>query len=302
MRLSGLAITNQKLQISKEKQNPDLLYKNKKVPKRKTYNLGIDFCKGEVKKFIEDLKQKFKYNFLQLDDIEQYRYEILIQSEGIEDISCKINITLQEKLENNTEIELDCDFKSYYKNVFKTGLIGILVVFSILTVSIGALNLNNLVSLGYLFGTLGLFGVSLAVLGIFVWNKSLAFHTSVVETLYRGLDLAEKEFIDEALKRFRESKVLEKPKEITDTCYFCNAPLTKIRKKGVIVCPECHGIPKTCSVCLLNINYGDSTLKCPHCNSIAHQDHLREWLKIKSYCPYCKQEIKELELDVNLGG
>ena len=279
-----------------------ILYKNKSIPKSKEYRLEIAVCQKELEVFIKILSEKFKEGIVQVIEHHENKYKILIEGESLEDPSCILNIELQARGEASTKIEFSSDFKPYYKKIFKLGLIGVLVVFAVLTISIGALDIQNLLSLGYLFGSVGLFGISLLILGLFVWNKSLAFHSAALEALYRWLDSCEAEMIDQALQRFRETQEKEKPMQKIDTCYQCNAPLPTQREKGELVCKKCKNLLVICAVCLLNIDHGEPILLCPHCNAPAHRDHLREWLKIKNYCPYCRQPITEEELkDKNKG-
>lgn len=285
---SPKAVTNERESL--------ILYKNKSVPKLKEYRLDVEVCQKEVEAFIKILSEKFRDGVVQVLDHQGNNYRILIEGENLEDPSCILQVNLQAQGAASTEIELDFDFKPYYKRIFKLGLIGILVVFSVLTISIGALDVQNLLSLGYLFGSLGLFGISFLVLGIFVWNKSLAFHSAAIEALYRRLDFREGEVIDQALQRFREKQVKEKPKQKIDTCYYCNTPIPFEREKGEFLCEKCRKLLLKCAICLLNIDHGEPILLCPHCNAPAHRDHLREWLKIKNYCPYCKEIIREEEL------
>lgn len=49
-----------------------------------------------------------------------------------------------------------------------------------------------------------------------------------------------------------------------------------------------------CSVCQKPLLTEEGVERCPKCNSPAHGPHLREWLKVKSVCPVCRQHI-ELE-------
>ncbi|MHA1785125.1 MAG: RING finger domain-containing protein [Candidatus Helarchaeota archaeon] len=53
-----------------------------------------------------------------------------------------------------------------------------------------------------------------------------------------------------------------------------------------------------CIVCLLPIKKEDlkNALKCPHCNGIAHADHILEWLRTHSSCPYCRAKLRRSKL------
>lgn len=48
----------------------------------------------------------------------------------------------------------------------------------------------------------------------------------------------------------------------------------------------------TCSVCNLSISSSEEALACPICNNPAHPSHLKEWVKIKGFCPRCEAIIK----------
>ncbi|OLS20160.1 MAG: hypothetical protein HeimC2_38500 [Candidatus Heimdallarchaeota archaeon LC_2] len=47
-----------------------------------------------------------------------------------------------------------------------------------------------------------------------------------------------------------------------------------------------------CMVCYGNINKSKKAIKCPSCGSIAHSDHLKDWLDIRSKCPNCRTKLK----------
>ena len=46
-----------------------------------------------------------------------------------------------------------------------------------------------------------------------------------------------------------------------------------------------------CSVCGKGMNIFDEQASCPLCNSSAHKEHLKEWVKMRNSCPVCKKEI-----------
>ncbi len=43
-----------------------------------------------------------------------------------------------------------------------------------------------------------------------------------------------------------------------------------------------------CAICWGKIKTGDRTSTCPHCARKFHYDHLKVWLKTKSFCPSCR--------------
>jgi len=52
-----------------------------------------------------------------------------------------------------------------------------------------------------------------------------------------------------------------------------------------------------CMICWLKIEEGEETTSCPHCNSVAHKDHLDQWFTSKGNhnCPRCKREITDTD-------
>ena len=53
---------------------------------------------------------------------------------------------------------------------------------------------------------------------------------------------------------------------------------------------------RTCMVCELPLEPGDTLAYCPHCGNPAHKVHLLEWLHVKNYCPMCHEHLGEMEL------
>jgi hypothetical protein len=49
---------------------------------------------------------------------------------------------------------------------------------------------------------------------------------------------------------------------------------------------------ENCSVCRMQITDVNSMVRCPECGTPAHYSHLAEWLKIRGFCPICKNKIK----------
>ncbi|MCY3410228.1 MAG: E3 ubiquitin protein ligase [Candidatus Heimdallarchaeota archaeon] len=79
-------------------------------------------------------------------------------------------------------------------------------------------------------------------------------------------------------------KFKEKPK-----CFECGTLLTNFREP----CPECFNPPPECSVCRSKMNSSEKIVICPHCSNPSHDTHIREWLKIKKFCPICRNQINE---------
>jgi len=46
-----------------------------------------------------------------------------------------------------------------------------------------------------------------------------------------------------------------------------------------------------CLICKRSLRAGDEALECPLCRERFHREHLLEWLKTRSVCPNCGQEL-----------
>ncbi len=75
-------------------------------------------------------------------------------------------------------------------------------------------------------------------------------------------------------------------------CSSCGTPYSS----DAAFCPSCGSEREKCTVCLLPMAPGSEIAKCPHCSGIAHKDHLQEWVKIKGFCPKCKNKLTEYDL------
>ncbi|WP_287587597.1 zinc ribbon domain-containing protein [Candidatus Borrarchaeum sp.] len=75
-------------------------------------------------------------------------------------------------------------------------------------------------------------------------------------------------------------------------CSSCGAPYSS----DAPFCPSCGSEREKCMVCLLPMAPGSEIAKCPHCSGVAHKDHLQEWVKIKGFCPKCKNKLTEYDL------
>ncbi len=53
-----------------------------------------------------------------------------------------------------------------------------------------------------------------------------------------------------------------------------------------------------CIVCNLFIKKEDinTSKKCPHCNGIAHRNHILEWVRMQGTCPYCRTRLGSSQL------
>ncbi|MHA1604451.1 MAG: hypothetical protein ACTSWF_07365, partial [Candidatus Freyarchaeota archaeon] len=77
-----------------------------------------------------------------------------------------------------------------------------------------------------------------------------------------------------------------------DRCVFCGGNFPE----ELDICPECGKERVRCSVCQLNIVFGDDVVRCPHCCVLSHRDHLLEWIKIRGFCPNCRERLIESDI------
>jgi uncharacterized Zn-finger protein len=78
--------------------------------------------------------------------------------------------------------------------------------------------------------------------------------------------------------------------EKTMDCPSCGKALPEDAK----FCPHC-GFQLKCMVCNLPLGR-DKIIRCPYCSSLAHRDHLLEYIKVKGKCPSCGKKLKKDEL------
>jgi uncharacterized C2H2 Zn-finger protein len=81
-------------------------------------------------------------------------------------------------------------------------------------------------------------------------------------------------------------------------CWNCNAStktsLSAYGKEAGTTTEGTHsGI---CMVCKNPLGKEVELLFCPFCGSLAHSDHLLEWLHVKNYCPSCGRRLNENEV------
>jgi hypothetical protein len=47
-----------------------------------------------------------------------------------------------------------------------------------------------------------------------------------------------------------------------------------------------------CMICKLPFKEGQRVSRCPMCQSMFHETHIFEWLKVKGKCPVCLQSLR----------
>ena len=50
--------------------------------------------------------------------------------------------------------------------------------------------------------------------------------------------------------------------------------------------------PKICMICKLSLKPEQKITQCPMCQSLFHQEHVVEWLRVKGKCPVCQQSLR----------
>lgn len=100
-----------------------------------------------------------------------------------------------------------------------------------------------------------------------------------------------------AVYRWRIKPSLEAVKEFIPTpiktrCSHCGSAVPE-NSNFCMFCGE--AISGRCSVCNLEIISGDKVVKCPYCGALSHRVHLLEWIKVRGYCPNCKEKLSQLD-------
>jgi hypothetical protein len=62
------------------------------------------------------------------------------------------------------------------------------------------------------------------------------------------------------------------------------------------VCAKCGNPLHQCMVCQRRIGQGERHSRCPYCGTLAHSDHLLQWLKIRTVCPHCQRSLHPTDL------
>lgn len=83
-------------------------------------------------------------------------------------------------------------------------------------------------------------------------------------------------------------KFKDKPK-----CFSCGHSLDNFREP----CPSCFTQSPQCSVCRSRMNSSEDIVACHHCKNTAHRIHILEWLKIKGFCPICRNSLRADDLE-----
>lgn len=99
-----------------------------------------------------------------------------------------------------------------------------------------------------------------------------------------GLGVQPKEMVIPVAQEAAKERLAQR----TIRCFSCGEE----KAFGQDTCPKCGVESVQCSVCKLPISFGVDTAKCPHCENIAHNEHLFEWIKVKGSCPVCQRHLK----------
>lgn len=68
-------------------------------------------------------------------------------------------------------------------------------------------------------------------------------------------------------------------------------------RKEAEVCSKCKKPLSRCMICHKVIKPGEVFAACPQCGMLAHREHLRKWLRIKSVCPHCQHTLRRERYD-----
>lgn len=56
--------------------------------------------------------------------------------------------------------------------------------------------------------------------------------------------------------------------------------------------------PAVCMICKLSLKSNQNTTQCPMCESMFHQKHIIDWLRLKGKCPVCQQNLRPESLQI----
>jgi hypothetical protein len=173
-----------------------------------------------------------------------------------------------------------------------------------LTITIGYVPIfSNTV---YAIILIGIGGTAIVVLLVVVFRRRFARHSMSGQNI-RWVPISRTEAVAEP-RRERE----EIPADQSMKCSKCGALL----EAGASNCWNCGASAKAvlgtsaetsrqagqrmrpgiCVVCKSALERSDEMLFCPYCGSLAHRDHLLEWLHVKNYCPACGRHLDEGEV------
>ena len=105
------------------------------------------------------------------------------------------------------------------------------------------------------------------------------------------IDSSEAVFVNQALTLNQESSDIISqlpPKDLKKyTCHYCYTSIDADMSN----CPNCSKEIPRCVICKLPITHEEKIGSCKLCNSIAHLEHITQWIEISGKCPHCLQEI-----------
>ena len=137
-------------------------------------------------------------------------------------------------------------------------------------------------------------------------NQSVALYEELIEgfTKVPGFILAEAALANEEQNPLYASSLYEQAAEKVESeqaarSFRVRAKKIKISATSVTssgideeVLARESEFQENCSVCRMQIIDVNSMVRCPECGTPAHYSHLAEWLKIRGFCPICKNKIK----------
>ena len=103
----------------------------------------------------------------------------------------------------------------------------------------------------------------------------------VAEGFYDGV------ILNDVFQKIGKRAVLGRP-----VCFNCGSLLEDPK----LPCPNCGAQPLKCTVCRGVLSSTEEILVCPSCRQPAHAPHIKEWLRIRPECPYCREKIRSDQL------
>ncbi|NHK30205.1 MAG: hypothetical protein FK730_02560 [Asgard group archaeon] len=115
-----------------------------------------------------------------------------------------------------------------------------------------------------------------------------------LKDLYKGKDITADDFFKKFQGKNEELSIInqiieDRTEKRVKLCFHCKNKLSSIEK----ICPDCEKEHPICPVCKRAIFGNENLVKCSECNIIAHDAHMKEWLKSFGECPNCYKRILE---------
>ncbi|NHJ04781.1 MAG: hypothetical protein EAX90_08155 [Candidatus Heimdallarchaeota archaeon] len=125
----------------------------------------------------------------------------------------------------------------------------------------------------------------------------LAKHIKKIQKEYQKKEILAIEYFQKIQEKNEEMAIInqilvDRKEKQSLECLYCNRTI----EKEDTSCLHCKMEVPVCSVCKRFIYSEQSVVKCSHCDHLAHESHIIEWIKSFGFCPKCKKPLVESDL------